>query len=286
MGRVRSKQWLGILLAAGLLAPGTALSVHEALPSLVDAVPISDSEYVAWRVHAPAGAHIGASSLAGEDGSHVLTQAFWFVDAQTLQLARSNWFTGFSGMSVVHVGTADGTVGATLMTPGAQRLPGEWWETYTTPFESDWLVVALVAADGGTFGELRLHGSEGVAILGRSTGPSFLNLAHDFEGASIIVQTLVSARLIDNATLAKDAAGLMFAGFYGDSNSGDLTMSIQGPQAHSDRTGYLLSGEPAGRYTFRIDHNLDTSEPCHSPLVVDVCSVPDIWLFGADVTLP
>ena len=149
------------------------------------------------------------------------------------------------------------------------------------PNTTSWLVV-LVGTRPAAPVSLALNAA-GVNATMVSQGPAFLARDADFHGFNVeatVPGPVGKARVIQDASFEQEAAGRMFAFFYGETNSNDLVMGYDHPAgSESGARSYRVDGAEPGAYRFRIDRNTDEA-------VLFLTPFPFIFVFGADVPIP
>lgn len=292
--RARVTVAAGLILLVGLVP----LTVDPAAgaPAVLDEASYTENGYAAWEVTMEAGDEVRFEGTAFAEDASMEAVGFWAFD-QELGLEYAAVLSHYYGPGNIVHATA-GPAGASPVTQGAADGGGFLGITsFEAPEDGVYHLVTLAGADGPNEGSLSILGPESVTVTASSTGPAFLAKPPSFEGgygASVAAEQQepyrgAQVRVLQDARYPIDVDGHLVGLFDGDTNTGELEMSVDTPEGTLDGSHlYFLSGEPAGDYTFRVDENVDTWDSLGACQVYSegFCTQPTIYAFGADVVVP
>lgn len=242
-----------------------------------------------WILRMSEPARVIVEADATLHGSSLVTLAIWVSYAQNHTKVDATWQTLYWGDTDVSVQLPQpiGKLVSGRVLGGVDGPSASWADQLDLP-PGDYRVVALVAGDGGgVAGTVRLTAPAGAGVS-VAQGSAFLARAYEFgSGTNIAVRSILSARFIEDASVEVLANGRLFAGFYGWSNTGIITMAVRTPSHEfTGGTEYLLTDAEPGPYRFVIVKDVDTSWPCVADgMPIPLCNLPEIWTFGADALL-
>lgn len=301
-----------LLLAALVAASFPGLGFHAPPLPVLDEVPLAADGWAAWRFTMAAGGMVSWDVEGEAPGADLISVNLWILRPDPLRFDSAfTFYNTVNGGVVVHAQLPD-PAGAVV----SQRVPSGGVAsgvgvTYEPNADSEFIAVAALASDGGLDGRLVLYGDASVQVSAKTTGPALLLREPDFAGAVSIIGQAAAPRpaqappnlvmpgaqvkVIEGAARTVDVAGALFGYFYGLSNTWELQLSMDAPggarplacqpNGQVCEATALLAGEPAGAWTFRIDHNVDTYDT--SPLCRQLgCGVPVVYAVLADVDLP
>lgn len=288
-----------ILVALALIAAVVPATVALAATdtAIVAEEPYEGDAYAAWEIEAQAGDAFEFQGTTFSENASMESVGVWFLD-EDLNIEYAAILVHFYGPGTIASLAAGPAGNIASVTDGGSTGGGFLGiTTFEAPEDGTYHAVAIGAADGGNEGTLTIEGPESATVTGTSTGDAFLAKPPSFDGtgASLAAETPqpnyfgTQARVLMDATYPVNVDGHLFALFSGNTNTGDLEMSVDTPDGTLDEShSYFLHGEDAGEYVFRVDENKDTwdTEGLCEEYSDDICTQPTIYALGADVAIP
>lgn len=285
------------LLVALVVLAGSAYAFPAPDATILDTEPFTDEGSVAWRMFLPAGSWVSFWMEADHADLTFGHFSLWFVDPVTYEfnaLISPVWYP--EGGHETHVAGDDiGVIESTVS--GNAPYPIEMRVDFEPNSDREWLFVVTHTFDGDVEGEWRLYGESGATLLGSSRGDAFLHTERDFTGTANVIareelpvrEAIVEAKVQVDASVSERAENRMFASFWGGDHADLQQLSYTGPVGgESNHDWYLVAGQPAGDYEFRIDQNVDwyDNQPTCRALNAEVCWRVPAYVSGADIVPP
>lgn len=272
-------------LAIFLANPLAAAMIEEEIAS----VDMPTGGIVAWKANLLAGSQTTLKGTVDSHGSLYRTVALWILDPEGEPI-RSSSVTYIGYHSTLHASAPPPIGDVTIVYTGENLGRDSWSLSVSSPTGGIFTFVALVAGNGEVSGSAELLSTPETTLLSEAfSDEAFLRPVWEFAGeTNIVVKSVLSVRVIENATAPFASQDAFFGSFVGGTNTGMLEMEVAGPNGIlAGDHHYVLSGQVAGIYSFRIVANIDSTRLCLENLdsTVPLCGFFPIWAFGGSVRL-
>ncbi len=287
-------QLAAVILLVGVVPAVATMAASDA--GVIAEETYEGDGYAAWEITAEAGDELRLEGTAFAENSSMEAVGFWILDADLDHEYAAVLSHYYGPGNIVYVSA--GPASAAPVTDGGSTGGGFLGiTTFDVPADGTYHVVAMAGADGANEGRLTVLGPDSVTVAASSSGEAFLAKPPSFQGlgASVAAETTspsynaAQVRVLQDATYPVGVDGHLFGLFSGDTNTGELEISIDTPDGTLEgQTSYFMLGEPAGDYTLRIDENVDAwdTEGVCQMFSESFCTQPTIYALGADVQVP